>query len=234
MEKQILLDGKAIFYELLRKNVKNINLRIKPNGDILVSANRFVPQKTIENFIISKKDFILKALNKYENSRNFLSSDIENNKLLLFGSFYPIVTDYGKNSVCFKDGKIHLTVKNDGQKEKALMDFYKKECEKTVTEMCKNIYPIFKDYTPCFPEIKFRNMKSRLGSLMPIKNILTFNYRLVLLPHKLIEYVVYHEFCHYIEPNHSKNFYSVLLGVLPDYKERQNQVKSFGNIDFFR
>lgn len=154
-------------------------------------------------------------------------------QILLFGSFYPIITSYGKNSVCFRDGKVYLTVKNDGQKEKALMDFYKKECEKAVTEMCKNVYPVFKDYTPCFPEIKFGNMKSRLGSLTPSKNLLTFNIRIILLPPRLIEYVVLHEFCHYIEPNHSKNFYLALLGVLPDYKEREKQIKAFGCIDFF-
>lgn len=232
MTKQITLNDKTVSYELIRKNVKNINLRIKPNGDILVSANNFVFEKTIENFILSKKDFILNALEKNGN-RKVLTSDIKNNRLLLLGKYYPIKILNGENFASFANEKIILSIKNEQQKEAVLTSFYKKECEKIVTEICKKVYPLFLKHVPNFPEIKFRNMKSRWGSCMPIKNILTFNYKLVLIPPSLIEYVVFHEFCHYIEPNHSKNFYFTLSNFLPDYKEREKLIKTYNVVDFY-
>ena len=64
MEKTIRLSDRALTYELARKNVKNINLRISPEGRVRVSASRWVPQRTIDNFIREKEDFILKALEK--------------------------------------------------------------------------------------------------------------------------------------------------------------------------
>jgi len=66
MQRQIILNGKKIEYELQYKKVKNINLRIKPDCSVSVSANRRVPVADIEAFIVSKAEFILKALDKYE------------------------------------------------------------------------------------------------------------------------------------------------------------------------
>ena len=69
MIKSIELAGKSIQYDFQCKKVKNINLRIKPDGSISVSANRRVPQKTIDDFLISKEAFILNALKKIENGK---------------------------------------------------------------------------------------------------------------------------------------------------------------------
>ncbi len=67
MQKQIILAGKTVKYNLEYKNVKNINLKIKSDGTMNVSANRRISEKVIEKFLISKADFILRALEYYEN-----------------------------------------------------------------------------------------------------------------------------------------------------------------------
>ena len=54
---------KDICYLLEIKNVKNVNLRIR-DGKIFVSANRKVGLKFIDDFVISKRDFILKAIER--------------------------------------------------------------------------------------------------------------------------------------------------------------------------
>ena len=70
MTKTINLNGKTIQYELTYKKVKNINLRIKPDGTVFVSASKRVAQNIIDDFMISKADFILNALKKYQNRQN--------------------------------------------------------------------------------------------------------------------------------------------------------------------
>ena len=62
----IKLNGITVSYELQYKKVKNINLRIKSDGKIYVSASKRVPYAVIEGFLKEKADFILKAKEKYE------------------------------------------------------------------------------------------------------------------------------------------------------------------------
>ena len=66
MLKIIDLDGRAVAYDLERKRVKNLNLRIRADGSVHVSANGRVSEKTVEDFLCSKADFILNALERCE------------------------------------------------------------------------------------------------------------------------------------------------------------------------
>ena len=53
MIKTVFLNFEKLEYELEYKKVKNINLRIRSDGSIYVSANKYVSQKRIEEFILS-------------------------------------------------------------------------------------------------------------------------------------------------------------------------------------
>ncbi len=68
MIREVKKDGIIIKYELIRKRVKNINLRVKPDKSVVVSAPSRVSVKYIDSFVLSKYDFIEKALNDYSQS----------------------------------------------------------------------------------------------------------------------------------------------------------------------
>ncbi|MBQ2183807.1 MAG: M48 family metallopeptidase, partial [Lachnospiraceae bacterium] len=55
-----------------------------------------------------------------------------------------------------------------------------------------------------------------------------FNCLLVLLPERVMRYVVVHELCHRKEMNHSKRFWAEVAKVLPDYKTLRKQLKDEG------
>ena len=65
MIKTINLNGREIRYNLERKNVKNINLRIKADQSINISASVRVSDSVIEEFLRVKADYILRALDHY-------------------------------------------------------------------------------------------------------------------------------------------------------------------------
>ncbi len=70
MKKQtITLQNKTLYYELTYKRVKNVNLRISPDGSVRVSAPRYVSRRQIEAFLRQKETFILNALKKQEDSK---------------------------------------------------------------------------------------------------------------------------------------------------------------------
>ena len=180
MIKKINLNGKEIEYSLERKSVKNINLRIKSDGSVFVSANRFVSVGKIEKFLLSKSEFILNAVNKFENEEK------------------TPLTQY----------------------------FSEKEIRTVITDLCQKVYPYYEKMGIAFPVIKFRKMVSQWGNCRSREGILTFNTNLIYVPIECIEYVVLHEFTHFIEANHSARFYAELEKVCPDWKERRNFIKN--------
>jgi predicted metal-dependent hydrolase len=74
-----------------------------------------------------------------------------------------------------------------------------------------------------FNQIKVKPMLTRWGSCSSKLN-LNFNYKLVFLPERMIDYVVVHELCHLKEFNHSVNFWSLVEKTIPSYKEIKKEL----------
>lgn len=66
MERCVFVCGKEIRYTLERKKVKNINLRVKPDGTVAVSANSRVPVENIDRIVLENGEKILSALARFE------------------------------------------------------------------------------------------------------------------------------------------------------------------------
>lgn len=77
-----------------------------------------------------------------------------------------------------------------------------------------------------YKSVSVRNQKTRWGSCSRVGS-LNFNYRLVLLPGELLDYVVVHELCHLKEMNHSLKFWNLVEQAIPDYKEKRKALEKF-------
>ncbi|CCZ35950.1 metal-dependent hydrolase [Firmicutes bacterium CAG:646] len=75
-----------------------------------------------------------------------------------------------------------------------------------------------------YGRVTLREQKTRWGSCSS-KGNLNFNWKLILLPLELLDYVVVHELAHRKEMNHSAAFWKVVEEVLPDYRERRKALK---------
>lgn len=79
-----------------------------------------------------------------------------------------------------------------------------------------------------YKKIRIGNQKTRWGSCSS-RGTISYNWHLVLMPERILDYVVVHELCHVIEMNHSPRFWSKVETILPDYKERRTWLKKHGN-----
>jgi len=180
LNKQIILKGKTIAYELERKSVKNINIRIRADGSIHVSANRYVSGRTIEQFLLEKSDWILKALSRMET-----------------------------------------------KKEAELYEhFGEQEIRGVIENICREVYPYFREKGIPYPVVKFRKMVSCWGNCRPKQRILTFNTNLRYAAPACIRYVVCHEFTHFLQANHSPEFYEELEKICPEWKPLRTQLRA--------
>lgn len=79
-----------------------------------------------------------------------------------------------------------------------------------------------------YTSITIRDQKSRWGSCSS-RGTLSFNYRLVFAPPKVLDYVVVHELCHLTHMNHSKDFWNLVAEVMPEYKEYKKWLREHGH-----
>ena len=68
-----------------------------------------------------------------------------------------------------------------------------------------------------FNSIKYRNYKRKLGSCN-LTGDLAFNWRIVMIPKEVINYILVHELCHIKHFNHSKDFWHMVGEYIPEYK----------------
>mgnify|MGYP002616947640 CR=1 FL=1 len=178
MTHTVTVGDRKITYELTRKKVKNINLRIKPNGSVHVSASTAVTIAVIERFIRGRSDFILGAIDKF-NAKNenrkilFVSGE----KLSLLGTQHILYVKKGiRNYATDSDGNITLYVTDTDDYElkyKTYIIWLRSQCLPLMTLLCKRAYD--EHYGKLgidFPTIKVKDMRSRWGSCIPSKFIL--------------------------------------------------------------
>ena len=187
-ERTVCAGGKKIKYILERKQVKNINLRVRPDGIVKVSASPRVDASQIDDFVLSKAEFILEAMKRFENmaeAEEEFQSELDKAKA-------------GRESL-LADASVF-------------------------TEILDEFYPLFVPYGVKKPKLRVRTMKSCWGSCLVNKGIITLNRKMLMKPRECIEYVVVHELCHFIHPNHSKQFYGFMEQFMPDWKERKRRL----------
>lgn len=78
-----------------------------------------------------------------------------------------------------------------------------------------------------FSAINIKDQKTCWGSCSKKKN-LNFNWRIVLLPDHLADYIVVHELCHLKEFNHSRKYWNLVQSILPKYQESSAELKKNG------
>ena len=218
---------KILGYEVHRKKVKNINLRIKPNMEVYISVPMNLHRDYIENFIHSKESWIKSVLKKVEDvkekQKGFEYKTGEIHKFL--GKEYNLTVKTGNfNSVNLvnneKKPNIILTV-NENILEN--IDEKKKIMEKWYFENAKKLFPQFmekwlKILDEHVEKVAIKPMKTRWGSCNYVKKYINLNTELIKRTPFEIEYVVLHELTHLKYPNHGKGFYNYIERFMPNYK----------------
>lgn len=230
---QIKCENGTISYFLTRKPVKNVNVRIRPDGRVLVSANNSVPIDLINQFLEKKQGFILSALAKYEQrqkliqnaSRQYISGEC----FELLGKSVRLEVEESGDETVYADGAfIYLKVRDMGdvRRREILVSKWMREFQRAIFgELISEAYERFRGYGVPFPVLKVRKMKSQWGSCRPTRGIITLNSHLIEAPRSCIEYVVVHEFTHFIHPNHSRQFWDFVAMMMPDWKERKSELE---------
>ncbi len=126
----------------------------------------------------------------------------------------------------------HMQMVSEREKRyQNLSKFSEQDIKNMAEKACEIIPPKVEKYAKIlgvrYGGITIRNQKTRWGSCSA-KGNLNFNCLLTKVPEEVMDYVVVHELCHLKEMNHSKAFWSLVEGVMPDYRQKRNWLKEHG------
>lgn len=218
-----------IRFTLERKEVKNINLRVQPDGEIKVSAHPDVPYRQIQDFVEGKSDWILKQMKYFDTVRPIPMPEkdyVTGESFRYLGKQYrlKVFETQRKEEVKFYRGYIHLFIKDKSdrkRKKKLLLDWYDERRVIVFNESLKRMWELVKIYDIVYPNLKFRKMKTRWGSCLVEDAVIVLNEDLIHAPKSCIDYVMLHELIHFIERDHTNRFYNLLYLLMPDWEERK-------------
>ena len=205
-------------YTITKKKIKNFILRIYPDLSIAVSAPLHASDREIENFILSKKAWIEKTLEKVkklkDDSIKILGKNVEKK-----------VIQSDLERISLTDRNIFIYSKNIEE-----IEIEKKFLEWKYNKLKEIIEEAIEKYTKLLNiEInyyKIKKLSSAWGIYHRRENYISFNIDLIEKDIESIDYVVLHEICHIFYMDHQKKFWTLVEKYMPDYKIRRKKLKS--------
>ena len=226
---------KILGYEVHRKKVKNINLRIKPNMEIYISVPMNLHRDYIENFIRSKEEWIKSVLKKVEDVKEKQKGfEYKNGEIYKFlGKEYNLIVRTGNfNGVSLKnDAKSNVMIltvnenifENIDEKKKVMEKWYFENAKKLFLKFVEKWLEILDEHVE---KVAIKPMKTRWGSCNYVKKYINLNTELIKRTPFEIEYVILHELTHLKYPNHGKGFYNYIERYMPNYKVAEKMLNA--------
>lgn len=208
-----------------RSNRKTLSLSILKDGQIVIKAPLKMSDQAIEKFVVEKQLWIRKKLAYIEHNREKFDDVMHLNKFLLFGNEYTLkLADIKKIETSNTELSIYMPKTTTKDKILSKLKAWYKKTAKNILEQRLN-------YICSLIKLKPNNMKisdsrGRWGACSN-KGSIIFNYRVVMLPPSVIDYVIVHELCHLVEMNHSKKFWNLVYSFLPNAETQKQKIKEY-------
>lgn len=208
-----------------RSNRKTLSLLVLKDGSVVVKAPISMRESTINKFVEDKQGWIKEKLSFVNKTNDKFESVIKYKEFLLYGNRYKLVlTDVKRIEV---GDNFEILVPDKYEKEKILKQlklWYKKVAKKILQDRLEFIESRIKLKSNL---MKIGDSKGRWGSCNS-RGTICFNFRVIMLPPKIIDYVIVHELCHLVEMNHSKKFWELVYKFLPSAEISRKEIKEYG------
>lgn len=212
-------------HRIIRSDRKSISIILDDEGRLIIRAPKYISNARINSFVLSKEKWILNNQQRIKKRANaFLSKQfVEGESFLLLGQEYTLKITDAKKIMLF-DNMIIMPRKLMDNPKGAMISYYKD----SLLYYAKSKADIVAfEHGLNFRRIKISSAQKRWGSCNSKGNI-NLTYRLCMAPDWIIDYVIVHELCHTVHLNHSKDFWYMVGGILPDYKTCQKWLKDNG------
>ncbi len=234
----ITIGQKTIAYELrTSRRAKRLRLTVRPDGVEVVVPPR-VPDHEVKSFIDSHRGWIHEKVEKYQ----ALVAEHRGAERLEDGALIPFRGEPTPLSIKLAERVHPKVVEGDGFRlelpkrlppeereatiESALSNHLKKQARSDALMAIERFGPRH-DLVPSALHIKDQK---RLWGSCTHKGVINLNWRLILAPVDVFDYVVVHELCHLRHPHHQPPFWRAVGEVMPDYERHRHWLKINGHL----
>lgn len=195
---------------------KTVSFQVE-RGLVKVLAPKHLEKVKLDKIIKSKSKWIKNKLSKVDEILPYRKKDyVSGEDFMYLGKHYKLkVIKGGKYKVKLSDKYLTLTIKSHTKDEKIkrlLKNWYLENADKYLKEITSELS--LKNNLN-FKSVKVRNYRSRWGSCSSIGNIF-YNWKIIMAPKKVINYIVLHELAHTKIHNHSPKFWIYLKSICED------------------
>lgn len=210
--------------EIIRSKRRTMSLHVMPDARLVVRAPRYVPEWEIRRFIQDKLDWILKKQKQARETyrppveRRFASGE----EILFRGERIPLAVAPGlRLRLELRDGAFHLRENAAPKARRLFLAWFRERAAEVIAQRVER-FNAGTGYR--VNRIRINSAKSRWGSCSRMGN-LNFNWRLILAPPEVLDYVVCHELAHLPHPDHSPRFWARVGEFMPGFAEARGWLK---------
>lgn len=219
------VDGLEIPVSVVRKRVKNLNLRVRADGTVTLSIPQHLPLARAQELLERKGSWIAERVRR--NIERRPSPDFAGelpDRIPLWGKLVP------RDSVQANSGQAASDRDGSGQgapgqttiDQAALDELYRTEVLRALPGIVERMEARIGVHAARWSA---RVMKTRWGSCTPKTGAIRINARLAAYPPECLEFVVAHELVHLLEPSHNARFHALLDEFCPDNRGIARRLK---------
>ena len=216
-----------------RRRKKTVEVTLDPRDGVLVSAPWDTPPERITAVVAKRAGWIVRQASSevlHPRRKEFVSGE----SLPYLGRLARLFVEHAhvrSVSVAFDHWSFRVVAPSDladeqrrARIEDALVRWYKEHASERLSARTE-YWARRAGYAPT--AVLVRDQRQRWGSCSP-DGKLRFNWRIVMAPPALIDYVVVHELAHLRERTHSAAFWAEVARLMPDYRPRRSRLKEVG------
>ncbi len=221
-------------YQLIRSKRKSIAISFDRDGNLTVKAPSWVSRSRIDAFVASKEEWILATAVRLEREREKALAGrlrLENGDELSYLGEKRVLSvireQRSRARVSCVTDRLLLWVPYEADyemKRACLEKWYRRQAQSVFAQKAQEFAEIL---GVDFKEIHIKDQKSRWGSCSGRGN-LNFNWRLIMAPEPVCDYVIIHELCHLRFMDHSACFWELVGSICPEYKQYRRWLKENG------
>lgn len=223
-------------YQIIKRpRRRTVSISVKPDCSVRLVVPASLPDKKIIELIKQKSSWVeskiayFKEIQKRHQEKKYVSGEA----FKYLGRSYrlKIVWNDENKDVKLMNGEFNIPVPSGLQESeqtlliiRRLSTWYQKHALIRLEEKVRH-FSAEMGVSPISVGVK--GYKSRWGTCH-LDGRIYFNWRIIIAPHSVVDYLVVHELCHLVHHNHSKRYWKQVETILPDYSEREEWLKLNG------